>query len=40
MDAIVIRKYIAGIAGGRTLDVSNYPLDIISAGHVVIREQY
>lgn len=38
MDPIVIRKYIAGINGGRTLDVSNYPLDIIKAGHIIIRD--
>lgn len=37
MDSIVIRKYGAGIIGGRTLDVSDYPLDVIKAGHVVIQ---
>ena len=37
MDPVVIRKYIAGIIGGRTLDISDYPLDIIKAGHVVIQ---
>lgn len=37
LDSVVIRKYIAGIDGGRTLDVSGYPLDIIKAGHVIIR---
>lgn len=37
MDPVVIRKYIAGIIGGRTLDVSDYPLDIIKAGHIVIQ---
>ena len=36
MDPVVIRKYIAGITGGRTLDVSGFPLDIIKAGYVVI----
>lgn len=38
MDPVVIRKYIAGITGGRTLDVSGFPLDIIKAGHMVIRD--
>lgn len=38
MDPVVIRKYIAGITGGRTLDVSGFPLDIIKAGHIVIRD--
>ncbi|MDR1161264.1 MAG: hypothetical protein LBK45_02895 [Tannerellaceae bacterium] len=37
MDPVVIRKYIAGIIGGRTLDVSSYPLEVIKAGHIVIR---
>ena len=38
-DSIVIRKYGAGIAGGRTLDMTGFPADlkVIKAGHVVIR---
>ena len=38
-DSIVIRKYGAGINGGRTLDVSDMPASVkcIKAGHVVIR---
>ena len=36
MDSVVIRHYVAGIIGGRTLDVSNYNLPVIKAGHVVI----
>ena len=38
-DSIVIRKYGAGINGGRTLDMSDFPSDLkcIKAGHVVIR---
>ena len=38
-DSIVIRKYGAGITGGRTLDMENFPSDLkcIRAGHVVIR---
>lgn len=38
MDSVVIRHFVAGIAGGRTLDVSNYKLPVIKAGHVVIRD--
>lgn len=38
MDSVVIRHFVAGIAGGRTLDVSNYKLPVINAGHVVIRD--
>lgn len=37
MDSVVIRKYGAGIIGGRTLDVSNVASDVIKAGHVIIR---
>lgn len=38
-DSIVIRKYGAGIVGGRTLDMTGFPADqkCIRAGHVVIR---
>lgn len=38
-DSIVIRKYGAGIVGGRTLDMTDFPADLkcIKAGHVVIR---
>ena len=38
-DSIVIRKYGAGIVGGRTLDMTDFPSDlkVIKAGHVVIR---
>ncbi len=38
-DSIVIRKYGAGIIGGRTLDMTDFPSDLkcIKAGHVVIR---
>lgn len=37
-DSIVIRKYIAGIPGGRTLDCSDFPDDNILAGHVAIKK--
>ena len=38
-DSIVIRKYGAGIVGGHTLDMTDFPADlkVIKAGHVVIR---
>lgn len=36
LDSVVIRRYGAGIIGGRTLDVSEYPYDVIKAGHVII----
>ena len=38
-DSIVIRHYGAGIKGGRTLDMTDFPsgLKCIKAGHVVIR---
>jgi hypothetical protein len=38
-DSIVIRNYGAGINGGRTLDMSDFPSDLkcIRAGHIVIR---
>lgn len=36
-DDIVIRKYGAGIKGGRILDVDGFAPDTIRAGHVVIR---
>ena len=38
-DSIVIRKYGAGIIGGRSLDMTDFPsgLKVIKAGHVVIR---
>lgn len=37
-DAIVIQKYISGIKGGRTLDVSDYPAKVIKVGSVVITK--
>lgn len=37
-DNIVIKKYIDGYEGGRTLDTTEYTLPTIKAGHVVIRE--
>ena len=37
-DPIVIRKYIAGIKGGKVLDVSGFTEEYIRAGHVIIRD--
>lgn len=37
-DPIVIRKYIAGIKGGKVLDVSDFTEEYIRAGHVIIRD--
>lgn len=36
-DNIVIVNYFDGIRGGRTLDVTGYKLDVIRAGHVIIK---
>ena len=40
LDSVVIRKYINGIQGGRTLDLTGYSADekILKAGHVVIYD--
>lgn len=35
-DSIVIQKFIAGIKGGRALDVTGYTESVIKAGHVII----
>lgn len=32
-DNIVIAKYLDGIEGGRSLDVTGYPLNVIKAGY-------
>ena len=37
-DSIVIQKYISGIKGGRTLDVTGFTDKVIKAGHVIIRK--
>lgn len=36
-DSIVIQKYISGIKGGRTLDVTGFTEPVIKAGHVIIK---
>ena len=35
-DSIVIKKHITDIEGGRTLDFTGYPDDVLFAGHVII----
>lgn len=37
-DPIVIRKYIAGVKGGKVLDVSGFTEEFIRAGHVIIHD--
>lgn len=37
-DSVVIQKYISGLKGGRTLDVTGYSETDILAGHVVITD--
>lgn len=37
-DSIVIQKYISGIKGGRTLDLTDFNEEVIKAGHVVITK--
>ncbi|MBO7617341.1 MAG: hypothetical protein J6T22_09060 [Bacteroidales bacterium] len=36
-DDIVIRKFIGGLEGGRTLDCTGFPEKVVKAGHVVIK---
>ena len=35
-DSIVIKKHITDIEGGRTLDMTDFPLDVLLAAHVII----
>ena len=37
-DGIITQKYIAGLPGGRALDVTGYPIDVIYAGTPVIKK--
>lgn len=37
-DNIVIVDNFQSIRGGRTLDVEDYPKDVLNAGHVIIHE--
>lgn len=37
-DSIVIRRQGGMIAGGRTLDMSEFPFDTVRAGHIIIHE--
>ena len=36
-DSVVIQKYISGIKGGRTLDVTEVYEKVIKAGHLIIK---
>ena len=38
LDSITIRKDIAGIIGGASLDVTGFAPTVIKSGHVVIKE--
>ena len=38
-DSIVIQKFISGIKGGRTLDVTGFAENVIKAGHVIIVKE-
>jgi len=37
-DPIVIRKYIAGVQGGKVLDVTGFTEEFVRAGHIIIME--
>ena len=37
-DDVVIQKYISGIKGGRTLDMTDYPLKMVKAGYVIVTK--
>lgn len=37
-DSVVIQKWISGIKGGRTLDVTGFGENVIKAGHVIITD--
>jgi len=36
-DSVVIRKFIGGLEGGRTLDCTGFPEKVVKAGHVIIK---
>lgn len=38
-DPIVIRRYLAGIKGGKVLDTTGFTEEFIRAGHVIVREK-
>lgn len=37
-DSVVIQKFISGIEGGRTLDMTGYTDKVLKAGHVIITD--
>lgn len=36
-DSVVVQKYIAGLTGGRTLDLSDFTESVVPSGTVIIR---
>ena len=34
---VVVRKFIGGLEGGRTLDCTGYTPDVVKEGHVIIK---
>jgi hypothetical protein len=37
-DSIVIIENIVSLRGGKSLDVTGYPFDVLNAGHILIKE--
>lgn len=38
LDNVICPKFISGLTGGRSLDMTDFPLTVISAGHVIITK--
>lgn len=38
LDAVIIRRCVACVVGGRTLDVNGFPDAVIRSGHVIIHD--
>lgn len=39
LDSVIIRRYNAGVTGGRTLDCTGFPDPVVPAGHAIIYEE-
>lgn len=39
LDTVIIRRYNAGITGGRTLDCTGFPDKVVPAGHAIIYDE-
>lgn len=39
LDSVIIRRYDAGVTGGRTLDCTGFPDNVVPAGHALIYEE-